>query len=172
MNSTRTPEAVDPTARIAALERRCRALGWVSALALFLGAFCVLVLVLKRIDMQSGKVRAQGFVLEDFDGRVRANLDLAPSEREVFLELKDVEGKTRLFAMVDGGGIPSIQLRDKDGVARMGFGVLPDGSPAFTLNGTDAAPRAAVRVDGDSGRVILRSGEGEPFVLPPKESGQ
>lgn len=167
---SQTLESPSSPTTIAALERRCRVLAWVAALALFCGVFAVLVLALQRIGTEGGALRAQGFVLEDFDGRVRASLELAAGEREVRLEMRDLEGRTRLIAMVGPTGMPQIHLRDEHGRARLGLGVLPDGSSTLTLNGADGAPRATLRAEEDAGRLMVRaSADSEPIVIPARE---
>lgn len=165
--------APDDARALRALERRCRGLGAVAWAGFLTAAFALGVLVLQRLKVEAGTVRAQGFVLEDLAGRVRASLDLPGDERDVRLVLRDREGRMRLMATVDAADITQVHLRDANGLVRIGMGVLPGGDPLLSLNGADGLPRATVRVEGEGAHLWLREGpEGEPLVISPRGGGR
>ena len=148
--------------------RRPSGLAW---LALFLAGFAVLVLVLQRLGTESNQLSSGRFVLEDFEGRARASLDLHGGQQEVRFQLYDQSGASRFYASVGQNGMPQLQLRDAQGRPRVGVGVLGEGEPRFALLGPDGQPRLTLVVDDTTGRVLLRRDGAPELVLEAPASG-
>jgi hypothetical protein len=77
------------------------------------------------------EVRAEGFVLVDAKGTVRAVLGTIP-DGTTALTLGDVEGKARASLGLDTNGAPALRLSDANGASRATLGV----SQTTTKDGT------------------------------------
>src|SRR5262245_40865343 len=137
---TPTPETPDLHARLARLERRCRALEGIVA-AVLLGAAAALVAC---GTVSGGKsLEAQRVALTDGSGAVRALLGAWP-DGGTSLRFLDKDGKKRAELGVGGDGAARVAFFSPDEKQRVALGVNPDQTGNLLLYGANGRPGAVL----------------------------
>ena len=107
-------------------------------------------------QIQPTVVTAQRFVLQDADGRIRAELGVDATDGYVGLILFDGDGARRLRTALDPAGSPSVTLHDVDFTRRVALAANPAAGAVVLLRDAGIGPeggqtvrvRLAARNDG------------------------
>ncbi len=112
-------------------------------------------------------VEAQKFVLRDAEGRVRAELGPADSNRSIALRFKDEIGSPRLILGVENES-SLLALSDRTGRPRVGVVTLADGAPGLTFYDATGRARAELGLgrEGDPSAALLDARGGPVWKAP------
>jgi hypothetical protein len=138
-------------ARISGLETQNRALRRLTTiLAGVVGVTFVFGVVhflspsaLEFVRPNVGVIEANGFVLRDRDGAIRAQL-LVEEDGRVRFGLHDLTETRRVSVSVLSGGSPGMALTDRDGQNRLAMGVANDGSSTLVFADRAGTPRTVL----------------------------
>lgn len=105
-----------------------------------------------------GKLRIRSLTFVGDDGRSRALLQLVDSDIMLLLTDANMSWRARLSVGDEG---PFLHFLENEVNARVGIGILEDGSPGVQLANSDGTPQASLRLDSDGEvSLVLRDRKG------------
>ena len=140
--------------RLEKLERDNRRLKYVAALVLT----CAAAFVSLGIAPSSRIIEAEGFVLRDDSGKVRAILGVSAAGPA--LSLRDGNGIERVLLAAQANGAPLLRFSDADGKDRAVLTVTPSG-PGLSFADSHERVRTALGFLGGEGRLEYYDANGD-----------
>jgi hypothetical protein len=146
--TAQVPDLASVVARLEKVERQNRQLKMVGGMVL---ALAVAGMVMGQALPSARVVEAEGFVLKDAAGKVRAELSVDGEGAKLLLGSEN--GKSRAMLNVDKDG-PALTLFDENAKLRAWLAVFKDG-PRLALRDESEKVRVGLSVDGDRPRLRL-----------------